>query len=367
MSWIRATYRVWASAEEVAAVARQIAVEQTVEVPDALIDETIEAEFVADVTAVHRTPEGNASDVVLDYRSELACGHLNQLINLVFGNVSLRSDTRLIDLELPADVLSQFPGPNYGVAGLRELLTAHDRPLLATALKPRGRSNAEFAAMAGEFAAAGGDLVKDDHNLVDRDLASFRDRVVRCQEAVTNANERSGNRALYIPHLMARADQLDAAAAIVQDAGVRGVMVAPYLLGLDWVRAFAVRSGLLILAHPTFTGSLFAGSRHGIQKSLALGTLLRLAGVDVSVFTNHGGRFQFTRAECLDLAERLRAPLGSLAPAWPSPAGGMTLDRMGDLVRDYGNDSVMLIGGALLTHGTSIYDATRAFRAVLDR
>ena len=365
MNRIRATYRVFAPANEVPAIARAIAVEQTVEVPDALIDEAIERDIVADVESVERTADGAASDVVLSFDESLACGHLSQFVNLVFGNVSLRPDTRLVDLDLPASFLAAFHGPNYGVDGLRALLGVSDRPLLATALKPRGREASEFAALARGFAEGGGDLVKDDHNLVDRDVAGFAERVRMCQDAVEEANARTGRTTLYVPHVMAPADRLDAYLDVVLEARVRGIMVAPSILGFDTVRAIAARTGLLVLAHPTFSGTQFAGAEHGIEKAIAHGTLLRLAGVDVSIFTNHGGRFRFTRDECLALADRLRAPLGSLAPAWPSPAGGMTLERVPELVADYGRDSVLLIGGALLTHGPDVAESTRAFLAQL--
>ncbi|MDH3590800.1 MAG: RuBisCO large subunit C-terminal-like domain-containing protein [Planctomycetota bacterium] len=365
MSRILATYRVFAPELEVAAIARAIAVEQTVEVPDALIDERIEREIVADVERVTRVGK-ESSDVVLGFDAELACGHLNQLLNLVAGNVMLRPDTRLVDLALPDDFLAAFPGPNHGVDGLRALTGVTGRPLLATALKPRGRSVEHFARVAAAFASGGGDLVKDDHNLVDHDLAGFRARVRACQAAVVDANARTGGACLYIPHVMVPADRLDEALAIVLDAEVSGVMVAPLLYGLDTVRSLAARTGLLVMSHPTFTGAYVAGARHGIDKGLLMGTLFRLAGIDISVFTNHGGRFGFTRASCLRVAERLRRPLGALAAGWPSPAGGMTFDRIGELIEEYGIDTVLLIGGALLAHGADVTAATHEYRAAIE-
>ena len=38
--------------------------------------------------------------------------------------------------------------------------------------------------------------------------------------------------------------------------------------------------------------------------------------MDISIFPNHGGRFSFTREQCLGVAARLREPLGDL----PRPA-----------------------------------------------
>jgi ribulose-bisphosphate carboxylase large chain len=338
-------------------------VEQTVEVPEPLIDARIEAEVVGDVLRVEPRPEGGFV-VEIAYSAALACGQLPQLVNLVYGNVSLMRSVRLVDLALPGDLLSCFRGPNFGVAGLRALTGVADRPLLCTALKPRGTPVARLAEIAGAFARAGGDLVKDDHNLVDADLDAMVARVARCQDAVSDANAATGGRCVYAANLVVPNDRLADALDLVWERGVRGILVPPLIAGLDAVRALAARREVVVFAHPSFSGGLLQDRAHGIDPGVLMGTLYRLAGVDVSVFVNSGGRFDFTPEECGTIARRLRDGLVGLAPAWPAPAGGMHYDRIGEMVRRFGRDTVLLIGGALLGHGTSIADGTRAY---LDR
>ena len=74
---------------------------------------------------------------------------------------------------------------------------------------------------------------------------------------------------------------------------------------------------------------------------------MRLAGADISIFPNVGGRFSFSKAQCLEITERSRDKLGNLNPILISPAGGMTLDRIPEMIEMYGNDTALLIGGAL--------------------
>jgi ribulose-bisphosphate carboxylase large chain len=74
---------------------------------------------------------------------------------------------------------------------------------------------------------------------------------------------------------------------------------------------------------------------------------MRLAGADISIFPNIGGRFSFTSAQCLEIADRSRNKLGNLKPVLIAPAGGMTLERIPEMVEMYGKDSALLIGGAL--------------------
>jgi len=41
------------------------------------------------------------------------------------------------------------------------------------------------------------------------------------------------------------------------------------------------------------------------------------------------------------------ATLGNLKPIWIAPAGGMTLERIPEMLETYGSDIALLIGGAL--------------------
>lgn len=361
-------YHVQAGAAEIGRLARFIAWEQTVEVPEALVgDPRILAEVVGEVLAIEADPDAaDGFRVRIGYRAELACGQLSQLLNLVYGNVSMYPGIRLVGLALPPALLGRFAGPRHGIAGLRRLLGVYDRPLLATALKPRGTPVAELARLAHDFALGGGDLVKDDQNLVDEDDDAFCRRVEACAAAVARANARTGRNCLYLPHLSAPFEALERRAAHVRGCGLAGVLLCPHVLGMDAARALAARWGFVYMAHPSLSGMATEGRAQGIDHGLALGTLLRLGGADVSVFVAPGGRYRYTAVQARAIAEACRGPLGGLAPLFPCPAGGMRLELVPRLAHDYGADAVFLIGGALLAHGPDLVRATQAFRAAIE-
>ena len=352
MSKITATYQIDGPADALEAIAHDIAIEQTVEVPE---------EIITDPQVVGKIAGIEGQLVTIEYDAALANRQLPQFLNLVAGNVSMKSNIKLVDLLLPDEFLGAFKGPNYGVDGLRELLGVYGRPLLSTAIKPRGAGLERFTQIAREFALGGGDIVKDDHNLVDDTLDAFRQRVVSCQQAVERANDQTGRRCLYFPYISAPVDRLEAYAECVIEHGVCGILISPMLVGIDAVRHLAEKYPLVIMTHPTMTGTFYCDPRSGIAIGLLLGTLLRLAGADISVFVNTGGRFNFTPEQCVAIADRLREPLGSFKTGWPCPGGGMHFENISDMARQYGEDTVMLVGGALLTHGDCVSDSTRAF------
>ncbi|MGH8162141.1 MAG: RuBisCO large subunit C-terminal-like domain-containing protein [Gammaproteobacteria bacterium] len=360
---IRADYRLRVEADEAEAVARSIAFEQTVELPEALVTEpAIRERMVGRLETIVPDPEvAGASRATIAYNAELAAGGLGALFNLLYGNVSMYAGVRLVAVEFPEELLARFRGPRHGIAGLRELLGVYDRPLLATALKPRGSSVATLARQAEAFAFAGGDIVKDDQNLVDDFFDAFRRRVDACAAAVERANAKTGRRCLYLPHLAGRDEELERAAEFIHARGLAGALICPLAVGLDRARALAERCGLLFMAHPVLTGAYTGGETSGIAPDVLLGTLFRLAGADISVFPSPGGRFAVTEAQCGVIADALRRPLGNLRPAFPGPAGGMGLETVPALARIYGRDAVWLVGGALRAHTDGMAGGTRAF------
>ncbi|MBD3266877.1 cupin domain-containing protein [bacterium] len=363
MDQILVDYLVTASAEEIESIARDIAFEQTVEVPpDFIQSEYILNNIVGTVLSLSPVEvEENRYSVRIAYNAQLANRQIPQLLNLLYGNISIKHNIFVKHIEFPDSLLRAFPGPRHGIEGLRARLGVYGRPLLCTALKPRGLAHDGLAGIAGNFARGGGDIIKDDHNLVDSSLEAFRTRVGACQAAVTEANQATGHTTLYFPNICYEhemlAEYLDCAAKL----GIEGILVSPLLIGMDTVRWIRDHYPFALMAHPTFTGTYYHSRTHGVDHGLFLGTLFRLLGVDASVFPNHGGRFGFTQDDCHRICNNLREPLGQLKSAFPAPAGGMKLHNIPAMAEEYGKDTLCLIGGALLSHGPKLAENTKIF------
>ncbi len=343
----RACYQVAGDPATVLERAAALAVEQTIEFPpDLLRGTSIERHVVGEVEALERVgTEWTLATV--SYAVETAGGELPQLLNVLFGNCSFFPDVRLVDLDFPPELLAVFRGPRYGTRGVRELLGVSGRPLLATALKPMGLDVDRLAAIAGSAVRAGIDIVKDDHGLANQAFAPYAARVEACAKAVIEANHATGAKALYAPCVNAPAKEVWDRARLARDVGAGALLVLPGLSGLDTMRALSEDESLQlpIIAHPAWLGSYLTHPTAGVDHGLLLGTLMRLAGADMSIFPNYGGRFSLSRKACADIATRAVSPLGSVAPLLPMPGGGMTVERVPELVEFYGSDVALLIGG----------------------
>jgi ribulose-bisphosphate carboxylase large chain len=378
-------YRLAGSRAEAEGRARELCIEQTVEFPSDLLsrfDPAIASDVVGRLESLRPLRSGRGFEATVSYAVETVgpeedpplparrrlAPELTQLLNVLFGNTSIKRGVRVERLELSEAVLAGFRGPRFGRRGLRRLLGVEDRALLCSALKPMGLSARELARMAEALALGGVDLIKDDHGLADQPFCRFEERVSRCAEAVARANARTGGRTLYLPNVTAPADRLRARARFAREAGAGGLLVAPALVGPDAVRLLADDDsvGLPVMAHPALLGSYLIRADQGFSCRALLGQLMRLCGADAVIFPHHGGRFPLTPEDCRGLCEGAASPMGTLRPIFPVPAGGISLPRVPELCAFYGDDVILLIGGDL-HRGPDLVESCRELREQVEK
>jgi ribulose-bisphosphate carboxylase large chain len=155
----------------------------------------------------------------------------------------------------------------------------------------------------------GADIIKDDHGLANQTMAPFR--------RACEGGERRGGRgqcqvrrsALYFVNVTGHSGYPVDEAFQAKEAGAGGVLLMPGLMGFGVVQALSRDKSfdLPIMTHPSFTGPFVLTPETGGSRTLMYGVFQRLAGSDISVFPNVGGRFGFSVEECLSIAQACRA------------------------------------------------------------
>lgn len=363
MSRFQVTYRIVAgNAAEARNRAEGIAVEQTVEIPR----EIVPAGYVSDVVLGQIEEIGRVSEgvfqAVLSYSPD-SCGEIfAQFLNVVFGNSSMQKGLKVTGIDA-ATMSATLPGPRFGIEGIRRLAGANTGPLIAPVLKPQGCSADHLAALAYVCARSGAHIVKEDHGLADQASAPFRERVTKIADAVRRANAETGSRCLYFPSLLTAHGQERDMARFARDAGADGVLVMPGLSGFGLVHALTANEDPIpVMTHPSFLGAHVLSEDSGFSFGTMFGTLQRLAGADISIFPNVGGRFGFGEADCREIAAACQSPEGHGRAIFPSPGGGMSLESAPTMLKLYGSDAVYLLGGSLLRLGTEMGPAIGRLR-----
>lgn len=354
------TYHVRSDAASIEARAQGIAVEQSVEMPLAAIDEpAVLDHIVGELRGIEDLGEGR-----FEVRIALATATVGrdggQFLNMLFGNTSLHDDVTLADVDVPEALREAFGGPRHGIGSLRHRLHLHHRALTGSALKPQGLSPERLGQLAERFARGGLDFVKDDHGLADQDYSRFAERVEACAAGVARGVHSTSHPTRYIPSLSGTLETMRRQALMARDVGVDCLMVAPMVCGFSTFQALVAEfPDMAFFAHPSMGGAA------RIAPALLIGKLFRLMGADAVIFPNHGGRFGYSPAECARLAWNARHPDDGMHRALPVPAGGMTLDRTREILDFYGLDTMLLIGGNLLMAREDITREAERFTRVV--
>jgi len=363
------TYRIFApDLAGARARAEGIALEQTVEIPrDVVPAGFVEDEILGRVEEIGAEGDG-VFRATISYSPASAGYEITQFLNVIFGNSSIQRGLRVIGIAPGETMAARHPGPRFGIAGIRALCGRAEGGMIAPVLKPQGLGADDLARIGYLCARGGADIVKEDHGITDQPMAPFRERVEKTAAAVARANAETGRRALYFPSLAGQADEIEANIRFARDAGADGLLIMPGLLGFGVVSRIArdAELDMPVMTHPSFLGPYVLSPDTGFDHGVIFGTLQRLAGADISVFPNVGGRFGFSRAECLQIAAACRDTAGPGQPMLPSPGGGMSVERAADMAGMYGEDVVYLLGGSLLRLGDRIGEGIAAMRAALD-
>jgi ribulose-bisphosphate carboxylase large chain len=355
------TYHVRCPAAEIEARARGIAIEQSVEMPlPAIEDARVLADIVGQVGGIAELGDG-VFEVRIALAIETVGADAGQMLNMILGNSSMHACVSLVDVEIPPVFAASFGGPRHGLEGLRARVGAGRRPLTATAIKPQGLPVAALAELGHRLALGGLDYIKDDHSHADQAFSPFARRVPAIADAVRRAVASTGHPTRYVPMLCGDWGAMQAQLRLARDCGIDTVMMAPMLSGVATLQAIARDwPDMAILAHPSMSG----GGQ--IAPDLLFGTLFRLWGADALIFANYGGRFGFSATMCRRLSARALAPLQGLRSAVPTPAGGMELARVPELLDVFGRDVMLLIGGSLLLARERIPQEGAAFHRAVE-
>jgi 2,3-diketo-5-methylthiopentyl-1-phosphate enolase len=307
--------------------------------------------------------------VKIAYPSLNFTADLPAILTTVFGKLSLDGEVKLIDLEFSSELKQAFPGPRYGVEGIREKLGVYNRPLIMSIFKGVIGRNLEYLTEQLKEQALGGvDLVKDDEILFENELTPFEKRITIGKKILQEVYEKTGHQTLYAVHLSGKTFELKEKAKRAVELGADVLLFNVFAYGLDVLQGLREDGeiDIPIMAHPAVSGALTPSEFYGIASPLLLGKLLRLAGADFSLFPSPYGSVALDKNEAVGIALELTKEDEQMKRTFPVPSAGIHPGLVPLLVRDFGNDCVINAGGGVHGHPDGASGGGRAFRAAVD-
>ncbi len=296
----------------------------------------------------------------------------------VFGMKSVEN-LRVLDIRFPLELLSEYPGPKYGVQGVREMTGVQDRPFLGTIIKPKiGLPAKMHAEVAYEAWVGGLDIVKDDENLASQDFNRFEERLSLTMEKKDLAEEETGEKKIYLVNITAPYREMIRRAELVEDAGNEFVMIDVFISGFSAVQSYREEGfKMAIHAHRAMHAAITRNPRHGITM-LTLAKIYRVLGVDNLHIGTAVGKMEGSAAEVSAIREeiqmgnvpandtRFQQSWGDIKPVLAVASGGLHPGHVPAVVDILGKDIVIQAGGGVHGHPEGTRKGATAMRQALE-
>ncbi len=280
--------------------------------------------------------------------------NLPVLISTLQGNLyelTQFTGLKLIDIELPPSYSNYFKGPQFGIAGCRQLTGVQGRPLIGTIIKPSiGMSPAQTAALVKTLAEAGIDFIKDDELLSASANSKFEDRVDAIMKVINAHADKTGKKVMYAFNISDETDSMQRRYEYIVNAGGTCAMLSINSVGLAGVKKICDERQLAIHGHRNGWGMLNRHPLLGIEFP-AYQKLWRLAGVDQLHVNGIQNKFWESDDSVVRSIEACLQPLANGTAVLPVVSSGQWGGQAFETYRrTHTTDLLYMAGGGIMAH-----------------
>jgi ribulose 1,5-bisphosphate carboxylase large subunit-like protein len=282
---------------------------------------------------------------------------LSALMTIAVGGIfSIRGMTglRVVDLKLPQEYQSAYPGPQFGLPGSRRLTGVYDRPIIGTIVKPAlGLRPHETAELVGELIGSGVDFIKDDEKLMSPAYSPLSERVAAIMPKILDHEQKTGKKVMYAFGISATdPDEMMRNHDLVLEAGGNCAVVNINSIGMGGMAFLRKRSGLVLHAHRNGWDVL---TRHpGIGFDFKVWQQFwRLLGVDQFQINGIGVKYWEPDDSFVESFKAVTTPLFDASDcALPVAGSGQWGGQAPETYRRTGRttDLLYLCGGGIVSH-----------------
>jgi len=312
-------------------------------------------------------------------------GNMSQIMSAVAGNIygmKALNNLRLLDITFPKNIVDAYPGPKFGIKGIRKLTKIEGRPLLGTIVKPKvGLNEIEHARVCGQAWTGGLDIVKDDENLTSMVFNQFEKRIVQTLKIRDKVEIETGEKKIYMPNITAPVKVMKHRADVVIEHGGEYVMLDILTVGfsaLQEIRDYLEDKDIVIHAHRAMHAAITRNRKHGMTM-LVLAKIMRLLGMDQLHTGTVIGKMEGGKQEVIEINKvitenkihgnnitTLDQNWRNIKPILPVASGGLSPLHIPELIKILGKDMIYQFGGGCHGHPEGTLAGAKAIRQAMD-
>ena len=315
------------------------------------------------------------------YKKELfEKDNMSGILATIVGNIDgmkMLKAFRCLDIRFPREIIQAFPGPQYGIEGIREALHIEEGPLLCTVPLPKlGRTAKEQAKLAETLLTAGmGDFncIKDDENLTNQYFNPFNERCESIHKVIRDIEKKSGKKKLYLCNIThSNLDVMIQRADSIKAQGGRYMMMDIVTTGFSAIQTMRMKNpGLALHAHRAMNSIFDRESGLGVYNKgeikdfsmsmVVTAKIMRMLGVDslqggapYANIDNYGEPKLIRDALQLDITPESSLTLGQfwygMKPVWHVASGGLNPGNIAEVIHQLGEDIILQADEGVLGH-----------------
>jgi len=311
--------------------------------------------------------------------------NISGLLAGIVGNIAgmkMVSAMRVYDIRFPKKMINAFPGPRFGVSGIRKLLKKPKECLVCTVPKPKiGRTAKEQAELAKIlFNSENGtyDGIKDDENLTNLFFNKFDERCRLVLNELKKAEQKTGNKKFYLCNTThSNIDEVLRRAKLIKENGGIFMMLDVVTTGFAAVDTIRRKNlGLAIHAHRAMHGFITRDNSpgvHGDGKLFGFSiSMILLGGSPLAKMEDYGEAIYIKDVlQTKELKPHNKIPsLGQnwhhIKPIWMTASGGLHPGDFEEVLNKLGDDIIIQCGGGLLGHPDGIEAGVKAIEQARD-
>ncbi len=317
--------------------------------------------YYATVTSIEQS--GDAYLVKTKFPVDLFTpGSFTHLVTVLMGgqmDIDIIKSCRLVRVDLPEKFSRSFPGPKYGIEGIRHLIKAYNRPLIGGIVKPKtGLSLSVLCEIVEKMVSGGIDFIKEDEILGEIQGACVKERI----KAV--ASVLKGTNVIFAPAINVPINQYQDIAEVLNAYDNiygyhlnvwAGLDAFQYLSALAKKVSFYQKSGDGVITRGRYSISFDVWCRFA-----------RLAGADMIHVGMLGGYLDEPQDVLQRRIDALQNPFYGHKGTIPSFSCGATPEHVPMLQKIFGNDIMISAGGSIHSHKDGSLAGVREFRQMAD-
>ncbi|HBW85178.1 MAG TPA: hypothetical protein DEF82_00035 [Crocinitomicaceae bacterium] len=265
---------------------------------------------------------------------------------------------RLIGLEFPDSVKANFLGPKYGINGMRKFVNSYEKPFSGAIIKPKtGITPEVLLNMVKELVDGGVDFIKEDEILANPSFCTIQKRV----PLISNYLQSCGRKVVYCVCINGDHDHILKRAKLVSELGGNGIHI-------NFWSGFGVYNAVRKLNLPLFLHFQKSGDKVITDKRHAFGidwsVICQLAGM-MGVDTIHAGMWGGYLSDDINELSNVISTLHSHNVV-PALSCGMHPGLVQANKKQFGNDFIANVGGAIHGHPMGTLSGAKAMRQAID-